>query len=70
MADKVRVRLSIAAVGGELKIRATALDRHTQTYFQAPTEEQAINGLKARLAEYEKRTLFRAKYPKTVEVTL
>ena len=70
MTDKLRVRLSIAVVGGEQKIRATALDHKKQMFFQASTEKQAIDGLKSKLAEYEKRVAVRGEYPKTIEVDL
>ncbi len=66
----ISVRLSIAAVGGELWIRATALNQKKQMYFQAPTEEQAINGLKSALVEYERRRELRDEYPRTIEVEL
>jgi hypothetical protein len=70
MKETMKVRLSTAAVGGEQLIRATALDHKKQMFFQAPTEEQAINGLKSKLADYEERRAVRAEYPKTVEVAL
>ena len=66
----LRIRLSVVTAGGELLIRATALNLKRQTFFNAPTDEQAINGLKARLAEYERRQLVRRDYPKIVEVEL
>ena len=70
MTDKMRVRLTVATSGGDQLIRATALDHIKQMFFQAPTEKQAIEGLKAKLADYETRVAVRAEYPKTVDVTL
>ena len=70
MSNKLRVRLTVAVSGGDQLIRATALDRKKQMFFQAPTEKQAIEGLKSKLVEAEDRAAFRAGYPKTVEVTL
>ncbi len=70
MSDKVRVRLSTARSGGDLLIRATVLDRHKQTFFQAPTEKQAIDGLKARIIAMDKDKAARAEYPRTIEVNL
>ncbi len=66
----LRIRLSTALSGDQQLIRATALDHKKQMFFQAATEEQAIEGLKAALTEYEKRQLRRSKYPKTIEVKL
>ena len=69
MTDKLRVRLTVVA-GSDQLIRATALDHRKQMFFQAPTEKQAIEGLKAKLVDYETRAAVRAEYPKTVDVTL
>lgn len=66
----LRIRLSTALVGDQQLIRATALDHKKQMFFQAPSEEQAIEGLKSALVEYETRQERRAEYPKTIEVKL
>ena len=70
MTDKMRVRLQTAVSGGEQLIRATALDHKKQMFFQAPTEPQAIAGLKAKMKVYEERRAKRAEYPRTIEVEL
>ncbi len=66
----LRIRLTTASSGGEQLIRATALNQKKQTFFQAPTEPQAIAGLRSKLEEIEKRRLTRADYPRTIEVEL
>ena len=70
MSDTLRVRLSVVTAGGELLIRATALNQKKQSFFQAATETQAIAGLKSKLQEIQARRLVRAGYPKTIEVEL
>lgn len=70
MSNVLRVRLTIAVQGGEQLVRATALNHKKTMFFQAPTEEQAINGLKAKLQVYDERRLVRRQYPKTIEVEL
>ncbi len=66
----MRVRLTTAVTGGDLLIRATALDHHKQMFFQSPTEHQAIQGLKSKMKEYEERQEKKADYPRTIEVEL
>ncbi len=70
MSNTLRIRLSVAVSGGEQLIRATALNLTKQTFFQAPTETQAIAGLKSKLAAIAARRLVRDQYPKTIEVEL
>ena len=67
---QLRIRLTTAKSGGEQLIRATALNMKKQTFFQAPTEPQAIAGLRSKLVEMEKRRALRAEYPRTIEVEL
>ncbi len=66
----LRIRLTTAKSGGEQLIRATALNERKQAFFQAPTEPQAIAGLRSKLVEMEKRRAQRAEYPRTIEVEL
>ena len=70
MSNKLKVRLTVATSGGDQLIRATAVGRRKQMFFQAATEKQAIEGLKAKLVDADRRAAFRAEYPKDVEVTL
>lgn len=70
MSNVLRVRLTIAVAGGQQLVRATAMNHKKSMFFQAATDEQAINGLKAKLQVYEERRVVRKEYPKTVEVEL